>query len=78
MITSLKATAVDTSNLKPGENIHMDFDFYNVTSIREPTSILTFVFEKSKMIWVLHTASKKSPVHIICFILTIFKNKQHP
>ena len=76
--TTPKGTTIHTNNLQPGEIIHMEFDLYNMTSIRGFTSMITVVCAKTIMIWVFHTASKRDPVHIICFIPTILKNEQHP
>ena len=76
--TPTKGTTIDTNNIQPGELIHMDFDFYNVISIRGFTSMITVVCAKTITIWVFHTASKRDPVHIIFFILTTLKNEQHP
>ena len=73
-----KGTAVDTTNIQPGELISMDLPFYNVSSIRGFTSMINFVFEETIMIWVFTTASKQPPVYIIHFILTTLKNEQHP
>ena len=78
MKTINKLTTVDTSNLKPGEIIHMDFEFYNVNSICGFTSMLTVIFEMTRMIWVNPTASKRAPVHTTHFITTTPKNEQHP
>ena len=69
MKTLPKLTTVDTNNLQPGELIHTDFAFYNVTSICGFTSMITFVCTKTIMIWVLPTASKQPPFHIIHFII---------
>ena len=41
MTTTNKGTTVDTSNIQPGELIHMDFAFYNVTYIYDFTSMLS-------------------------------------
>ena len=56
--TPPKGTTVDTSNVQPGELIHMYFEFYNETSIRGFTSMLTVVCAKNIMIWVFTTSSK--------------------
>ena len=56
----------------------MYFAFHNITSIRGFTSILIIVFAKTIMLWLLPTAPKKTPVHIIRFIPTTLKNEQHP
>ena len=73
-----KGTTVGISNLQPREIIQMEYDFYNVTSIREFTSVITFVCKINRMLWVLPTTSKQSPVRIIRFILTTLNNEQHP
>ena len=46
MTTLPKRTTVDTSNLQPGELIHMNFALYNVTYIRGFTYMLTVAFAK--------------------------------
>ena len=46
-----KATTVDRSNIQPVQPIHTRFAFYNVDSIRGFTSVLTFVCEKTRIIW---------------------------
>ena len=40
-----KGTTVETTNLHPGELIHMDLAFYVVTPINGFTSIPTFLYE---------------------------------
>ena len=69
-----KATTVDTSNLQTVELIHVYFLFYNITSIRGFTSMLTFFCSNTRMLWLLSIAPKRSPVRIILFILKIFNN----
>ena len=78
MTTTPKGTTVDTSNFQPGENFHMEFAFYNVTSIHGFTSMLTGFCENTRMLWVFPAAYKISPVRITRFILTIPNNEQHP
>ena len=56
----------------------MEFAFYNVTSIRGFTSMLTVVFAKTRMLWIFPTASKIEPVLIIRFILTTLLNEKYP
>ena len=53
-----KGATVDTTNLTQEEILHMDPDLYNVTIIRGFTSILTVVFAKITMLWILPTESK--------------------
>ena len=58
MKTSPKAKPVDTTNLQPGELIHLYLAFYNLTSISGFNSILTVVYAKTVMLWLFPTASK--------------------
>ena len=78
MTTINKGTTVETSNLQPGELVYMEFVFYNVTSIRGFTSILTVICEKTIMLWSFPTESKLSPVCTIHFIITTLNNEQCP
>ena len=78
MKTLPKLTTVDTNKLQPGGLIHMGFAFYNVNSIRGLSYMLTIVCENTTMQWVLPTASKRSTVSIIHFILTTPNNEQQP
>ena len=78
MTTLPKGTTVDTSNLQLGELIHMNFELYNVTSIRGFTSMLTVACEKTKMIWIFPTATKLSSVFIIRFTLRTLSNEKYP
>ena len=78
MTTLPKGTTVDTSNIQQGKLIHMEFDFYIVTSIRVFTYMLTIVCKKTRILRALPTAPKQAPVCIICFILTTLNNEQHP
>ena len=75
MINFPKLKTVDTTNLQPGEIIHMYFALYDMISIRGFTSMLTVVCENTIMLWVFPTESKKSLFHIISFILTTLKNQ---
>ena len=77
MITFPKVKTVKTSKLQPGELIHIDFDFYNVTPIFGFNSMLTFVCANIRMLLVLPTASKWSPFHIIYFIFKKLNNEQY-
>ena len=70
-----KFTTVDTKKLQPGELIHMDSAFYNVTSIQGFTYMLNAVCAKTRMLWLFPTATKISPFHIIHFILTALNNE---
>ena len=63
------------TQLQPGELLHMDFAFYNVTLVLGFTSMITVVCEKTIIIWFFPTSSKISPVCIIFFILATFNNE---
>ena len=65
MTTINKVKTVDTSNLQPGEPVHTEFSFYNVTSILGFTSMITVVRANTITIWVLSTAPQRAPVRII-------------
>ena len=78
MKTLPKGATVGTTNLQPGELIHMDFSFYSVTFIRGFTCMLTIVCANTRMICVFYTVSKTKPVYIIHFIITTLNNEQHP
>ena len=60
-----KGTTFDITYLQEVELIHMKFVFYNVTSVQGFTSMLSVVCEKTRMVCILPTDSKKSPVRII-------------
>ena len=40
--------------------------------------MITVVHEKTILLWMLPTASKRPPTRIIHFIITTLKNEQHP
>ena len=50
MTTFPKGTTVETSNLQPGELIHVYFYFYNASSICGFNSMITVVCENTRMI----------------------------
>ena len=58
MTTLRKVTTVDTTNLQPGELIHMNFVFYNVTSVYEFTSMINVVCENNITLSVFTTVYK--------------------
>ena len=78
MTTFPKGSTIDTNNLYPRELIHVDFAFYNVTYIRGFFVINTTVCEKTRMLWVFPTASKRAHVRIIRFVLTTLNHEKQP
>ena len=73
-----KGATFDTTNIWPGELLHMEFSIYIVNYIQGFTSVINVVFTKARLIRIFTIASKWSPVRIIIFILKTFKNEQHP
>ena len=63
MSTINKGKTVKISKLQPGELVLMEFAFYNVTSIRGFTSMLTVVCAKNIILWVLPNAPKRLSHH---------------
>lgn len=59
----------DTTNLKPGELLHIDFMFPNILSIRGFTSILIIVDAKTRKLWIFCTPNKTPPIDTIRFFL---------
>ena len=61
MTTFTKLTTVDASKFQPGELIHMDFEFYNLTPIRVFTSMINVVCEKTIIMWVFSHCIQNIP-----------------
>jgi hypothetical protein len=60
-----KGKTVTMEHIKPGELVHINFDFWNIVSRRGLTAVLTIVDACSRFIWLLCTASKKLPIRIL-------------
>ena len=65
-----KGIRVNTSFLRPGELIHIDFCFINVLSIRGFTCVLLIVDARTRNKWEFGTLSKRPPIDILDFFLT--------
>ena len=78
MTISLGLKTTDIINSEQGELLHIQFVLYHVTSLWCFNSKLTVMCEKTIMLYIFTTASKKHPVIIILFILAILKNENHP
>ena len=50
MTTTNKGTTIDTSNLQPGDLVHVEFVFYNVTSSCGFNPIITVVCARTRII----------------------------
>jgi hypothetical protein len=60
-----KGKTLSMATLKPGELLHMDFEFWDIVSRRLFTAMLTIVDAKTRMLWIFCTSSKKPPIHIL-------------
>ena len=71
-------TTVETTNLQLGDILDLDFTFYHVILVCGFTEILTVVCANTRILWIFPTASKLSPVRIICFVQKKLNNEKHP
>ena len=55
--------------------LHIDFTFYNVTSIRGFVALLTIVDAKTHMLWVFATPNKQPPLRVILFFLDTLRRE---
>ena len=65
-----RGPTMSTEFLRPGELIHMDFYFMNVTSIRGFTCVLNIVDAKTRNKWEFGTPNKPPPIDTVDFFLT--------
>ena len=77
MTILLKDATVDTTNLSSEELLCMYFYLYYVDSIRGFTSIIDVLCEKTRIVCIFPTASKRFPVTNVQFILTSLNNQNH-
>ena len=64
-----------TDILQPGELIHIDFYFINITSIRGFTCVLNIVDARTRNKWEFRSATKRSPLDTIDYFLTQCKRE---
>ena len=57
-----KGTTQDTTNLLPGQLLHMDFKFYNILSIRGFSSIFTIIDAATRKLWCFPGPDKRPPI----------------
>jgi len=60
---------VSTEHLRPGQQVHMDFSFFNVISVRGMVAILSIVDAKTRYLWVFPMRSRRPPLDI-CWYFT--------
>ena len=68
-----KGITMTTSNLRPGELIHMDFCFLEETSIRNFTCALIIVDAKVRKMWTFCSQSKRPPLATVRYFLEQLK-----
>jgi len=54
-----------------GQLLHMDFSFWNQTSYRGFTSLLSIIDGKNRMLWNFPTANKRPPLAIITYFFSL-------
>ena len=73
-----RGITMSTEFLRPGELIHMDFYFMNVTSIRGFTCVLNIVDAKTRNKWEFGTPNKRPPIDTVDYFLTQCKMEGRP
>ena len=69
---------VDTTELPVGTRIHIDFTFFNTTSLRGFTSALMFVEATERYCWFFPTRSKRPPIELVLFFITYLRRQGLP
>ena len=70
-----KAKTTSTVLTHRGQLLHMDFSFWNITSIRGFTSLLSIIDGKERFLWNFPTASKLPPLFIVEYFLAQLKKE---
>ncbi len=71
-----KGKTTNTDKLKPAELLHIDFKFFDKTSIRGFTSILTIVDARTRKLWVFPGPDKRPPIaKLEFFVKQLVKQK---
>ena len=60
---------IDTSTYLPGQVIHINFVFYDITSIRGFNSYLLIIDARTRKVWIFCTSSKRPPIDIMRYFL---------
>ena len=67
----------DTTNPPPFSVLHIDFMFYSTTSIRNFTAAFTIVDRGTSYPYIFPTTSKRPPIDIMRFLLTVLNRQGH-
>ena len=73
MVNLSKGITTDTSNLRPGELIHMDFYLLEEISIRNFTCALVIMDARVRKMWIFFTQSKHPPLATVRYFLEQLK-----
>ena len=64
-----KGKTIDTSDLEPGNMLHIDITFFDITSFRGFNSSLNIIDAKSRKLWGFLSSAKRTPLRIIKYFL---------
>ena len=70
-----KGLSTTMDNFLPGSLIHMDFKFYNQTSIRGFTSILPIIDAKKRNLWTFPGSDKHPPIIKVELFINFLKKQ---
>jgi hypothetical protein len=70
-----KGPTTSTSHLSPGQLLHIDFGFRDITSHRGFSSMLLIIDAKTCMLWIFCTANKRAPIKILSYFFSIMKKE---
>lgn len=73
-----KPPTIDILCSIPGGLIHMDFTFYNITSIRGFISALNIIDASTRKLWTFVLPDKRPPLYQISFFFTYLKKINRP
>jgi hypothetical protein len=73
-----KVKATLSKLTRRGELLHIDFSFWNVTSLRGFTSLLSIIDGKDRMLWNFPTASKRVPLDILDYFFGALNKENIP
>jgi hypothetical protein len=60
---------------RQGQLIQIDISFWNVTSIRGFSSLLSVIDGKDRMLWMFPTANKRPPLELLEFVFTMLQRE---
>ena len=73
-----KGITMNTSSLRPGDLIHLDFYFLEEVSIRNFTCALIIVDARVRIMWAFCSQSKRPPLAKVRYFLTQLKQMGRP